>query len=115
MDDKQRKQVREMLHDVLGVYQARNESAIDVTNSELKHINDHLEDLNNSVAKHEKIINENLPHTVAHCPQENVIEKLKENMISGKAIRNAVIIGIGSVGVLFGVMVFIFKIVTKTP
>ena len=54
-----------------------------------------LDKLNSSVAKHEKIINEHLPHSIDHCPQVRVIEGLQENMITSKAVKKTIYIGIG--------------------
>lgn len=54
-----------------------------------------LDKLNGSVAKHEKIINEHLPHSIDHCPQVRVIERLQENMITSKAVKKTIYIGIG--------------------
>ena len=67
-----------------------------------------LDKLNGSVARHEKIINENLPHSVNHCPQVGVIEDLKRNMISEKAVKKTIYVGFGIIcaliGALWGVM-----------
>ena len=67
-----------------------------------------LDKLNGSVARHEKIINETLPHSVNHCPQVGVIEDLKRNMISEKAVKKTIYVGFGIIcaliGALWGVM-----------
>ena len=67
-----------------------------------------LDKLNGSVARHEKIINENLPHSVNHCPQVGIIEDLKRNMISEKAVKKTIYVGFGIIcaliGALWGVM-----------
>jgi len=52
-----------------------------------------LDKLNGSVARHEKVINENLPHSVAHCPQSGMIEELKKNMVTERAVKKTLYIG----------------------
>lgn len=102
-----------MLHDILSGYQARNESAFDTFNLGLQKIDKHLERLNGTVASQQKIIDQNLPHNIAHCAQVKNIEELKENMITGKAIRNYIYGAIGIVGALTGILYVIFEILTK--
>ena len=63
-----------------------------------------LDRLNGSVARHEKIINENLPHSVNHCPQVGVIEDLKRNMISEKAVKKTIYVGFGIICALIGAL-----------
>lgn len=60
-------------------------------------INKRLDRLNGSVARHEKIINENLPHNIAHCPQAGKIEDLEKNMITSTAVKKTLYIGFGIV------------------
>lgn len=110
MEAEERKEVREMLHDILAGWQATNVAQAEITNLSLGEIKEHLAKLNGKVAEHEKVININLPHSVQHCPQTKVIENLKENMISGKAIRNAIIIGIGSFGTLISIAFIFYKV-----
>lgn len=102
-----------MLHDILSGYQARNESAFDTFNLGLQKIDRHLEKLNGSVATHERIINQNLPHNIAHCSQAENIERLKENMITGKAIRNYIYGAIGIMGTLTGILYVVFEILIR--
>jgi hypothetical protein len=52
-----------------------------------------LDKLNGSVARHEKVINENLPHSVAHCPQSGMIDELKKNMVTERAVKKTLYIG----------------------
>ncbi len=72
-----------------------------------------LDRLNGSVAKHEKIINENLPHNIAHCPQADIIEDLTKNMVSEKAVKKTLYIGIGIlsslIAIIWGISEIFFK------
>jgi hypothetical protein len=63
-----------------------------------------LDKLNGSVARHEKIINENLPHGVNHCPQVKVIENLKDNMVTEKAVKKTIYIAFGIICALIGAL-----------
>lgn len=56
-----------------------------------------LDKLNGSVARHEKVINENLPHNIAHCPQSDAIKDLQNNMVTSKAVKKTLYIGFGIV------------------
>jgi len=113
MNTEQRIQVREMLHDILAGYQAKNESAIDITNAQLKGINNRLDKLNGTVAENSKNIKDNLPRTTANCPQAENIEELKINMISGKVIKKAVITGITISGTLFIIGSILYNVISN--
>lgn len=56
-------------------------------------VKERLDKLNGNVAKHEKIINEHLPHSIDHCPQSGMIEKLKKNMVTERAVKKTLYIG----------------------
>lgn len=43
-------------------------------------INNRLDKLNGNVAKHEKLINENLPHNIAHCSQAESIDAIQKDL-----------------------------------
>lgn len=73
-------------------------------NEKLDTIDGRLKNLNSKVAEHEKIINQNLPHTIIHCPQVEIIEDLKENMITGRTILNTLYIGFGILGGLIALI-----------
>ena len=120
MTQKDRSEVREMLHGILAGYQAMNESAIVVTNVKLENIDNSLSEgmggvhkrldvLNGKVAEHEKTINIHLPHSVARCAQNGTIQAIRDNMITAKAVRNAIIIGISGTSGLIGIAFAIFK------
>jgi len=69
-----------------------------------------LDRLNGSVAKHEKIINENLPHNIGHCPQAETIEDLKKNMVSEKAVKKTLYVGFGIICTLIAAIWGIMEI-----
>lgn len=69
-----------------------------------REIKGRLDKLNGSVARHEKIINENLPHSVNHCPQVKVIENLKDNMVTEKAVKKTIYIAFGIICALIGAL-----------
>ena len=50
--------------------------------------------MNINIASHEKIINENLPHSIDHCPQVETIETLKENMVTTKSVKRTIYTGV---------------------
>jgi hypothetical protein len=116
MTKQDRSEVREMIHDILSGWQAATIAREDVTNEALKNINDHLGRINGSVGRHEQKINDNLPHTIANCAQKTTIEEIRDNMISGKAVRNAIILSIGATGTLFSVLFILYKLlIEKQP
>jgi len=115
MNKEQRDQVREMLHDILSGYHVKVDAQNTVTNAALKAMNIHFTKLNGAVAENRKIIDANLPHTIVQCPQASTIEKLRDNMVSRKAIISAVLIGIGSMGTFMSILFVIYRIITKTP
>ena len=63
-----------------------------------------LDKLNGNVARHEKVINENLPHSVNHCPQVKVIEELQANIITSKAVKKTIYIAFGIICALIGAL-----------
>ena len=67
-------------------------------------VNKKLDKLNGTVSGHEKIISENLPHDISHCSQAETIKKLEENMVSGKAVKKTIYIGIAILGTLITIM-----------
>lgn len=87
MDAEERAEVRQMIHDVLSGWQARTESYMETTNGELKGIHSQFERLNGTVRTHQTVIDQNLPHTVAHCTQAPTIKKLEESMVTTKALN----------------------------
>lgn len=113
MTQKDRTEVQEMLHGILSGWKASYESHVEVTNTTLQKIERHLDKLNGTVASQQKVIDQNLPHNIAHCAQVKNIEELKENMITGKAIRNYIYGAIGIMGALTGILYVIFEILVR--
>lgn len=109
MEAQERMEVRGMLHDILAGWQAENVAREEITNLALKNIGDHLDRLNGSVAKHEKIINENIPHTIANCPQQENIVEFRDNMITVKAVKKAIYTGIIATGTLFTIIFILYQ------
>jgi hypothetical protein len=58
----------------------------DIVHDKLEEIDTRLAKLNGSVAKHEQIINTNLPHNVLNCPQADKIEHIEKVLIGEEAI-----------------------------
>ena len=77
MTQKDRSEIREMIHGILSGWHATTTAQNDITNASLGDIKDHLIKINGKVVEHEKIINVNLPHNIALCPQKDIIEELK--------------------------------------
>ena len=81
--------------------------------ADLTEIKDRLRGMNNKIASHEKTINENLPHSIDHCPQVETIETLKENMITSKSVKKSIYIGIGVlvsiISIIWGISEIFFK------
>ena len=63
-----------------------------------------LDKLNGSVARHEKVINENLPHSIDHCPQVSAIKDLQENIITSKAVKKTIYVAFGIFCALIGAL-----------
>jgi hypothetical protein len=76
-------------------------------------IKERLDKLNGSVARHEKTINENLPHNISHCPQTADIKDLKENMITSKVIKKTLYIGFGIICTLIAAIIGIIELISK--
>ncbi|KKP52073.1 MAG: hypothetical protein UR43_C0015G0009 [candidate division TM6 bacterium GW2011_GWF2_33_332] len=68
-------------------YRLYLESEFKALNDKLTSINDHLDQLNGSVTRHEIKISENLPHSVVHCVQKATIEELRDELTGKKALE----------------------------
>jgi hypothetical protein len=99
-----------MLHDILSGWQAANTAQADITNAGLAKIDEHLTKLNGKVAEHEKIININLPHTINACAQKDTITEIRDNMVSGKAMRKTIITSVTLTGGIFSTLFIIYKV-----
>jgi len=80
---------------------------------DLSEIKDRLRGMNNKIARHEKIINENLPHSIDHCPQVETIETLKENMVTTKSVKKTIYTSIIVLGVIISIIWGISEIFFK--
>jgi hypothetical protein len=116
MTAKDRSEIREMIHGILSGWEAATVAREEVTNVSLKGIEDHLGRINGTVGKHEKTINDNLPHTIANCAQKDTIQEIRDSMISAKAVRNAIVLSITATGTLFSILFILYKLlIEKQP
>ena len=113
METGERAEVRDMIHGILAGWNARTEAYMVTTNASLNEVNKHFENLNGSVARHEKIINQNIPHTIAQCPQVDNIKELRDNMVSTKTMNGFVWKIIAAMGVLFTIGFGFIELGTK--
>ena len=98
------KKTRQIFTDLIAPHLVTQASDIKQTNITLLNIEKGIGKLNGTVADHDKIIDENLPHTIVHCSQIETIGKIRDNMISRKAIVSAIIITIPLAGAIFGII-----------
>ncbi len=109
----ERAEVREMIHGVLSGWHAETVAREEITNMALKNIDEHLKALNGKVFEHQKIIYDNLPHSIAHCPQTEKIQSLSDSMISEKTVKKTLYVGFGILGgliaMLWGIVEIFFK------
>ena len=113
MTQTDRSEVREMLHGILSGWQAETVAREELTNLHLKNIEDHFARLNGSVTKHEKVINENLPHSVSQCVQAHTIVEIRDNMITSKALKSANRNTVVLTASIFTVLFILFQVITK--
>lgn len=76
MTNKDRNEIKDMIHDILSGWHSETVAREEVTNMNLDSIKEHLKKINGKVSEHEKIINVNLPHNIALCPQRKIIMDL---------------------------------------
>jgi hypothetical protein len=87
--------------------ESRIEGLGKLINAQFENVHDKLESIetqtkrtNGTVQEHDRIIKDNLPHTIAKCPQQNVIQEIRDNMIKTeditkyKAKKNSMLIAI---------------------
>ena len=84
METQERQEVREMIHGVLSGWEAATIAREELLNVNLTGIKEHLVKLNGSVAKHEGIINGNLPHTIVNCAQKDIIQEIRDTILKDK-------------------------------
>jgi hypothetical protein len=104
MTKEERTEIREMIHGMLSGWEANTISREEITNVRLGEISEHLKRINGSVAKHEKIINDNLPHNITHCPQAEKIAELDRNMISDKSVKKTLYTGIAIISTVVAII-----------
>jgi hypothetical protein len=110
MTKNDRAETREMIQDIISVLQHDLMQQSNITNTSLAKIDKHLETLNSKVASHEKIINQNLPHTNANCTQAKVITEIRDNMISTGSMRKTIIASITATGTVFSILFILYKV-----
>jgi DNA-binding ferritin-like protein len=76
-------------------------------------VNNRLDKLNGKVAEHEKTLNQNIPHTVAHCAQSEVITDLRDNMVTSRGIKKVMIASITGASAVAGIIWVIFQAFIK--
>ena len=113
MTQKDRSEVREMIHDILSGWEANTTAREEITNITLLSIDKHLEKINGTVAGHDTIIAANLPHNITHCPQAETIQVLKANMITEKAVKKTIYTSVVILGTLIGIIWGIAEIFFK--
>ena len=112
MTQQDRTEVREMIHGILSGWEASTVAREDLIHFSLKNIDNHLGKINGKVQEHEKIINTNLPHSIVNCPQDETIKEIRDNMVSGKAVRNAIMWSVGASCSLVTLIFIAIKLVT---
>jgi hypothetical protein len=88
MTAEDRTEVRTMLTDILAGPLEKINGQIKLVNSQLTDINVQTTKTNGTVTRHERLILENLPHTIVHCVQTKAIDQLREELIRGGTIKS---------------------------
>ena len=99
-----------MLHEVIDPWQSAVDKNDRATNISLNNIDSHLDKLNSKVAEHEKTINVNLPHTIQHCPNIELIKTLEQEQLTWKRLRSVVVTTISAVGGILASVWIIYKL-----
>ena len=96
----------------------RIDGLITLMNAQFKNVNGNLEDikthlktLNGKVAEHDRAINVNLPHSIKDCAQSDTIQEIRDNMVSSKAIKRAIVLTISLTGGVLGAIWVIVRLV----
>jgi hypothetical protein len=114
MDTQDRTEVREMIHATLEGWEKATVAREIMTLKTLDKIEKHLDRMNGSIALHEKIINTNLPHNIALCPQAETIKEIRDVVIGEKAVSNTdkqrYFSVLKTIGVIIVVLTFAFGI-----
>jgi len=110
LDKEDRDEIRAMMHDVIDPWQKESAKADTLINIALNNIDGHLDKLNSKVAEHEKIININLPHTVQHCPNVELIKTIEQEQLTWKRLRGVVVTTISAIGGILASIWIIYKL-----
>jgi len=115
MTTDERREMREMLHEILSGYQALNESQYTVMDVKLDGINKRLDTLNGktqkTVERVEVLEKAEALHTVT-CPNLTRIRTIEDNQLSVKSVKTWVISSVGIASLVVGIIFVIFKMVT---
>ena len=112
MTQQDRSEVREMIHGILSGWEAQTVAREDLISMSLQNIDSHLGKINGKVQEHERIIIKNIPHTIDHCPQDATIKEIRDNMVSGKAVKSAIAWSVGASSCVITVVFLIIKLIT---
>jgi hypothetical protein len=112
-----RKQTREMIVDVLAPLIKQIDGRDILMNTTLNNIDGHMEKidghlsrLNGKVAEHERIINTVGDERIKGCIQRAMIEELKNNMITAKAVRKYLITTVTVTGTIMSILFILYKV-----
>ena len=100
----QDQKTRQLFADLIAPHIVQQSSDIKQTNIALLKIEKHLETINGSVALHTKVIAENLPHREDLCPKKEIIDEIRDNMVSRKAIVTSIIITIPAAAAIISII-----------
>lgn len=117
MTAEDRKQTREMIIDVLAPLIEKIEGrdilmnvSLNNIDGRMEKIDSHLVTLNGKVAEHEKIVNTVGEERIRGCVQKGIIQEIRDNMVSRKAVYGAVFTGLGSLSVIIGIIYGVIRI-----
>ena len=75
---------------------------------------DMLKEISDDLVELEREVHEELPHTVDACPQKNVIQEIRDKMITTQALkistRNTIIITGVIIGAIYSITMLVLKI-----
>lgn len=119
MNAEDRAEVRQMLTDIIAGPLNEVRGELKLANSKLGSIDNQTKITNGRVNKLEERVHdlENADpepptlHTVADCAQATVIQDLRDNMISTKAIKKAIVQTLASSAAIVAVLYTIYKVV----
>jgi len=119
MTSKERTEIKEIFREAILPFEVRIESEVSIIDIRLSDIDEHLKKLNGTMANHDKMLNAHIPggpegkRSIDQCPQNEVINDLKENMINAKAIKKTIISAVAVTGTLFSIAFIIYRLLTN--